>query len=174
MPVTEQADVARLLFSEASHPHCVGFSLLQRFCQRPKSGDGVKAHSPRQGQGLQDAEDERQSLLVPLKGKQYGGRRVRDKRQTQRGSGKLKCTYPKDRTQGECKTQLERERKKYLLNTATTWRKNLGTFIILGKFTAPIKLQRSACEHPVTTRVLHVVALTPPQCPCTAEELKPQ
>lgn len=92
MSVTEQADVARLLFSEASHPHCVGFSLLQWLCQRPKSGDGVKAHSPRQGQGLQDAEDERQSLLVPLKGKQYGGRRVRDKRQTQRGSGKLKCT----------------------------------------------------------------------------------
>lgn len=74
-------------------------------------GGYAKPHLPRQGQGLQDAEDEREPLVMPLQ-ENSGYRTACDERHQPERLRKMKIrTHPKGGTQGERKTQLEREEK---------------------------------------------------------------
>ena len=78
-------------------------------------GGYVKQHLPRQGQGLQNAEDESEPPVMPLK-ENNGYRTVRDEGHKPERAGEIKMhTHPEGRTQGECKTQLEREGKHELI-----------------------------------------------------------
>lgn len=101
-------------------------------------GTVEKVNLPRQGQRLQNAEDESKPSVVPLEEKWYGYRYVCDKRHTPKRLRKIKIhTYPKGRTQGKRNAQLERERKLYLMNTMTmiTGRGRNCKDIILDKLT---------------------------------------